>query len=181
MNKLLNIIDEESLIKNIILTIFSNARYIDYEKPIQYLNKYMKFFDDITLNNYDNKVITSEISSLENSTIVVNNIKDKYGYETPYAFDISIKNENTEYYLPTINYAICDDICYIYSVQNKKKNEENIFNKKIKRILNRVNSGVLNDTDYDKENTILGTTPSFILAMTIFFEILKILLQRLIN
>ena len=164
---------KEAIIKNIIQTILSNARYQDYENPIQYLEKYNNFFNDTTLTNYENTVIAESIPNLGNGSIVVNNEKDNYGYETPYSFNISIKNNDVEYNLPIINYGISGDTCYIYSIQNKKKNDENEFNKKIKRKLNKVNSGVENDTDYDVKDTILGTTPSFITAMTIFFDTLK--------
>lgn len=165
--------EKESVIKNIIQTIFSNARYQDFEKPIQFFERYINFFNDQTLNEYDNTIISANITNLENSIIKVDNIKDNYGYETPYAFHISIKNDDLEYNLPIINYGISDNTCYIYSIQNKRKNNESDFNKKIKRKLNKVNSEVKNDTDYDIGDTILGTTPSFITAMTIFFTILK--------
>ena len=175
-NNLSSIFDkfgETNITKNIILTIFSNARYEDYENPIQYLEKCMKFFNDKTLSQYHNTTISDSIKSLENSIIVVTNTKETYGYETPYAFHISIKNADLEYNLPIINYGISDNTCYIYSIQNKKTNIENTFNKKIKRTLNKVNSGLENDTGYETKDTILGTTPSFITAMAIFFKILK--------
>lgn len=164
---------EKSVIKHILITILSNARYEDYANPIQYLERYLNFFNDKTLSQYQNTIISANIPNLENSIIVVNNEKDNYGYETPYSFHISIKSADSEYNLPIINYGISENTCYIYSIQNKKRNDENNFNKKIKRKLNRVNSGVKNDTDYETKDTILGTTPSFITAMTIFFAILR--------
>lgn len=165
--------EEEGVIKNVILTILSNARYEDYANPIQYLDRYIGFFNDKTLIQYHNTIISNPIETLENSIIVADNAKDIYGYETPYAFHVSIKNEDLEYNLPIINYGISDNTCYIYSIQNKKRNDENVFNKKIKRKLNKASSGVENDTDYENKDTILGTTPSFIIALTIFFETLK--------
>ena len=173
LSKLFERFGEENIIKNIILTILCNARYQDYENPVQYLKRYLDFFKDETLIKYNNTIIGKQINSLENGCIVANNEKDVYGYETPYAFHITIKNDDTEYNLPIINYGISGDTCYIYSIQNKKKNSENSFNKKIKRNLNRVNAGVENNTDYDRSETILGTTPSFIVATAIFLQILK--------
>lgn len=173
LSKLFEKFGEENIIKNIILTVLTNARYQDYENPIPYLKRYLNFFKDETLTKYKNSIIGDEIENLENGYIVVNNTKDIYGYETPYAFHSTIRNNDTEYNLPIINYGISDDTCYIYSIQNKKKNEENSFNKKIKRNLNKVNGGVENDTDYDRNETILGTTPSFIVATAIFLQILK--------
>lgn len=64
---------EYTCIKNVLLTILSNARYIDYEKPIEYLYKVIGFLDDETLDNY--YLISNEIEFLNN---IVNSIsKDK--------------------------------------------------------------------------------------------------------
>lgn len=159
---------------SILSAIFSNARYQDYKNPIEYLDRYLDFFQDKTLIKYDNTIISEKINILDDSYIKVSNEKDSFGYETPYKFNISFISCGYNYNLPTINYGISDNVCYIYSIQNKEKNEENDFTKKIKRKLNKVGSGVVDDTDYeDNKDTILGTTPSFITAMTIFMKILK--------
>lgn len=173
LSKLFERFGEENIIKNVILTILSNARYKDYENPVQYLERYSKFFKDQTLKKYNNSVIGENIKSLGDVCIIASSTKEIYGFETPYAFCSSIRNHDMEYNLPVINYGISGDTCYIYSIQNKKRNDENSFNKKIKRNLNKANGGVVDNTDYDKNETILGTTPSFIVATTIFLQILK--------
>ena len=86
---------------------------------------------------------------------------------------MTIENQSGKYHLPTINYAIDKDICYIYSIQNKIPNEENNYTKKIKRILNKINANVEDKTEYQKKDTILGTTPSFILTLSLFMKILN--------
>ena len=133
----------------------------------------MDFFNDTTLIDYNNTTIGENIYDLQNSSIVVSNKKDVYGYETPYSFHIKLITDNAEYNLPVINYGISKNTCYIYSVQNKVLNEENDINKKIKRNLNKVNKDVNVIANYDKKDTILGTTPSFIIATIIFLQILK--------
>ena len=164
---------EEDSVKAILLTFLANARYQDYSNPIPYLERFLNFFEKSALSKYENLVISRPIPFLENSTICVNNRKDYFGYETPYRFDISLKVANTEYKLPIINYGISDGVCYIYSIQNKEKNEDNQIVRKINRKFYKVNDGVENDTDYDTRDTILGTTPSFILTMPIFLKVLR--------
>ena len=164
---------KRQVIKNIIITLLSNARYQDYENPIPFLERYSNFFDDNPLKKYDNTVVSDGLVSMQNGKIIVSNYKDVYIYETPYAFCISIQDEDCQYNLPIINYGISNGVCYVYSIQNKRRNKVNPFDKNVKRRLNRVNAGLKNDTDYEKQDTILGTTPSFIVAMTIFFKILK--------
>lgn len=161
------------IIKYILLVIFSNARYYDYKNPIEYLEKYITYFDDETFSEYNNKIISNSISVLDDSYISVDNKLDLFGLETPYVFNSSIVKYDFKYNLPSINYAISDNVCYIYSIQNKVKNEENNYTKKIKRKLNKINAGVVNDTEYEKKDTVLGTTPSFLLALTIFFKLLS--------
>jgi len=173
INKYLNFYDfnrafkqfgEEEIIKSIIIALFSNARYVDYENPIDFMNKYMDFFDEYTINN------TISIPVLGDSQIKTNTKKDIFGYETPYYYESYIEKDNNRYYLPNINYGISDNICYIYAIQNKYKNEENDYTKKIKRLLNKVNANVINDTDYNEKETILGVPPSFVLALSIFLK-----------
>ncbi len=172
-NKIPTAYGEEDCVKTILLTFLANARYQDYTNPIPYLERYINFFKKSELSKYENSVISSPISFLENSIIYVTNRRDFFGYETPYRFDISLKVENSEYKLPIINYGISDGVCYIYAIQNKEKNENSQTIKKIKRRFYKVNDGVENDTDYDTNDTILGTTPSFILTMAIFLKVLR--------
>ncbi len=168
LEKVLDDIDEDSLIKNIILTILSNARYVDYENPVAYFRKVTCFFD----NPLDVDSSTKEIEILDNSIIRYSNSKEVFGYETPYCFKMNITNGEDSYNLPIINYGLDDNTCYIYSIQNKERNEDNKYNKRIKRLLNKINANVTIDTD-DKASSILGVTPSFVLTMAMFFKILK--------
>ena len=171
--KVEKIYGKETVIKTILLTLLSNARYQDYNNPNPYLEKNINFLKDQTLSQYNNTIITNNIELLQNSYITASNKKDTFGYETINRFDMTIENQSGKYHLPTINYAIDKDICYIYSIQNKIPNEENNYTKKIKRILNKINANVEDKTEYQKKDTILGTTPSFILTLSLFMKILN--------
>lgn len=168
-SKVIKLFGENNLIKNIILTILSNARYIDYEQPISYMNRYIDFFNDV--NKLDNFIPC--ISLLFDSNILSSIEKEKYGYETPYCFETTIINGENKYYLPTINYGISNNKCYIYAIQNKQKNEDTNFNKKIKRNINKANANVTSESDYNQKDTILGVPPSFVIALIIFLKTLK--------
>ena len=168
-SKAIEIFGANSVIKNIILTIFSNARYVDYEQPIFYMNRYIDFFNDT--NKLDNYI--AGISLLVDSSIVTSTKKEEFGYETPYYFESALIKGNDKYYLPNISYGISNNKCYIYAIQNKHKNEDTSFNKKIKRNINKVNANVVNDADYDQKDTILGVPTNFVLALIIFLKTLK--------
>ena len=171
--KVEKIYGKETVIKTILLALLSNARYQDYNNPNPYLEKNINFLKDQTLSQYNNTIITNNIELFQNSYITASNKKDTFGYETINRFDMTIENQSEKYHLPTINYAIDKDICYIYSIQNKIPNEENNYTKKIKRILNKINANVEDKTEYQKKDTILGTTPSFILTLSLFMKILN--------
>lgn len=159
---------EDNIIKCIIMTFFSNARYIDYEHPIEYINRYIDFF-----HNKVSDCFINNISLLDGSNIITNTKKDTFGYETPYYFETVVTNGDDRCYLPNISYGISGNTCYIYAIQNKNKNEDNVFNKKIKRALNKVNGNVFNDTDYDIKDTILGVPSSFVVSLSVFLKSLK--------
>lgn len=81
--------------------------------------------------------------------------------------------------MPTISYGIADDVCYIYAIQDKNKDKISLYNKKIKRILYKINNGVKDTQDYEQykngesdyyPENISDVSPSAILALTIFLK-----------
>lgn len=164
---------KEATIKAILLNFLSNARYEDFNDPISYIKRSIDFIKDKTLNNYKNKKISTEISNLNNSSIIANLKKDTFGYETPYRMDLSLILGEEKFHLPIINYGISNGICYIYSIQNKEPNEKTMLNKRINRAMYKLNKDIIIEKDYDEKDTILNTPLSFIMTLTIFFKILK--------
>ncbi len=160
--------NEPIVIRNLILILFSNARYVDFANPELYLERTLKYLNDTILQKYNNTIIANDVEELLNSNIVINNKLDVIGYETPYAFEISCQLGDEKFYFPVINYAIADNVCHIYSVQNKNANANNTYQKKIKRVLYK-----LYDTNQIENNEENLPAPSFIFAMSIFMKILK--------
>ena len=112
--------------------------------------------------------------------------------ETPNKITLSliknIKSEEVEYNLPSIYYGIDKDTCYIYSILSPKPKkdispEETKYDKKINRILYKLNSGIKESqeyfdykegkSNYYPEGNITDVTHSFVLSLSIFLALLK--------
>ncbi len=174
--------DMEGRIKGYLTVMWSNATYEDFANPCLFVQKLINF--------YKNKLCSSEITvynqnidSLNNSDILIKDVKQDIRMETPYAFTPILKDKDDEYELPTISYGIEKKNCYIYAVQNKQKEINSSYQKKIKRILYKLNGGVLdletdeylaykNGDDYYPEN-ISDVSPASLLSLSIFFDVLK--------
>ena len=157
------------VIKRIFIIILSNATYYDYEHFLEFLKRTIQFYKNKQIMS---KIITKNIEILDGQ-FIANFSFDSFGYETPLKFDLIIANDKYNYYFPTINYGISNNTCYIYSIQKKIDNTVNSYTKRIKRVLNKINANVKEFSDLDMKDTILGTTPSFILSLTIFCKCLK--------
>lgn len=103
--------------------------------------------------------------------------------ETPFFFRTSFIKDDDIYNLPKISYGISNNVCYIYAIQNEKESITTSFQKRIKRKLYKLNEGVStletdeykdykDNGDYYPEN-ISDVSPSVLIALSIFFDILK--------
>ena len=104
----------------------------------------------------------------------------KYNMETPYCFECCLVGDE-EYLLPIVSYGISDDTCYIYAIQDFNKHESTPYHNKIKRMLYKLNKGVLeseskdyieykNGSSYFYQENISDVSPGAILALTIFLN-----------
>lgn len=104
-----DIVANKSNIKKCMTELWSSACYEDFSRPYIFLDNRINFYiNDEFLNKdvkYDNIVIKRDV-------------EPSYK-ETPYAFKAYIKDEK-KYYLPSINYGISNDTCYIYNITTKK-------------------------------------------------------------
>lgn len=108
-----NLKGTNSDIRKIIISLFSNACYEDFSNPNLFIENRINFYiNDDFLEN----------SSKEGNIVYKRNVEPILK-ETPYAFKAYIDGED-KYYLPTINYGISNDVCYIYNISmpiNKKE------------------------------------------------------------
>lgn len=91
--------------------------------------------------------------------------------ETPYSYNIKIKDKEEQYDLPSIMFAIENDTCYIYAIQNKKTSDTKL-RKKLNRVFYKFNSNV--QDKFDSENfNITDVTMSFMASSLVFLNYLN--------
>ena len=101
-------------IKKCMSLLWANACFEDFSNPTVFIDNFINYYlhddflsDDIS---YKNIVIKKKIEPIH-----------KY---SPYAFKTYINLDEGKYYMPSINYGISNDTCYIYSINpsfNKEK------------------------------------------------------------
>ena len=179
---------ERNKLKQIISYLFVNATTQDFENPIQLIDKYISFLTDNTFSDLNNLKSISMNGLFLDSNIEIKNTIQSVSMETPNKIDLAltkvINGEKFSYDIPSISYGIYNNTCYIYSIINPKLENNNLeYNKKIKRELYKINSGVSsnesdeylkyknNEIDYYPEN-ISDVSPSAVLSLSIFMSLL---------
>lgn|SRR5574344_205336 len=106
---------DDKNIKKCISLLWANACYEDFSNPSRFIDNHINFY----LNNdfMDNSKVLDKI--------VMKRVTQSIYKETPYAFKAYVD----DYELPSINYAISDDTCYIYSL-NVKNNDNKEYDTK---------------------------------------------------
>ena len=165
--------NQKYIIDFIVSTLWTNETEDDFKNPINYIQNRINFLDN-NLSEYDNVTYLENIDFFENASVKININLNNPILETPYSFKpsiVSVDNEST-FELPSIFFGISDNICYIYTIQGKKidKTELNSYQKKIIRILYKVNKSV--EDDYEFEN-IKDVSPSALVSLTLFFKVLR--------
>lgn len=147
-------------IKMIITYMFCNISLNEANSLEDYLIRRINFFKLYKIEN----IKDTKLTSIGNLNYEIK--KQSIMQETPYGFNSYFKENDSVYYLPRISFGISDDICYIYSIQNKdtKLNTDEKYNYKVKNKFNTINSGV-------KEYR--NVTPSFVVALTLFLSYLS--------
>lgn len=162
-------------IKRSLALLWANATWSDFESPEVFIKKNIDFLNNQVL---EDKII-GPIESLLHSQIMIE--ISSYTQETPFCFKSFITNDNESYELPLISYGVSNGICYIYAIQNKTPEKNTTYEKKIKRLLYKLNDGVCDEeteeyklykkglSSYYPEN-ISDVSPSSILCLTIFLN-----------
>ena len=178
-------------IKWLMAYLFVNATCSDFSNPNEYIRKEISFLEDDTFNYLD-KGIDIDMEYFSNSKLRIKHEVSPTTMETPNKINLSliknIDNQEVEYNLPSIYYGIDKDTCYIYGMLSPKPKKdiselESKYDKKINRILYKLNSGVKESQDYFDfkegltsyypEGNITDVTHSFVLSLSIFLGLLK--------
>ena len=186
---------ERNQIKWLISYLFVNATTEDFLSPVKLVTKNIRFLKDTTFDFLEKPLEVQTDENLLNSKLVIQKNTNSTSMETPYRIDMSLVNtidgKEVKYDLPSVYYGIRNDTCYIYSVMSPKQKkemteEEKKFNKKINRILYKINDGMKDletqeyfdykegKSDYYPEGNITDVTHSFLLAINTFISLLQI-------
>ena len=177
-------------IKWLMAYLFVNASVSDFFNPTEYLKRVIGFLEDNTFDFLDNGI---EIDDFLDSKLKIKKEVSPTTMETPNRIILTLvdkTNEELEYNLPSIYYGIDNGTCYIYSLlspkqKNNQSEEEIKYNKKINRLLYKINTGLkekeINEyyeykegkSNYYPEGNITDVTHSFILSLSIFLSLLK--------
>ena len=164
-----------------------NATTEDFLNPIKYIDRTISFLEDSTLSHYDEEDLIPFQGVLDGYFFKIKNNSQGVMMETPNRMDFSIVkyigDRELEYKLPSISYGFAPSVfgnndCYIYSILNPKKkkemSEEEIkFDKKISRLLYKLNSGVEIDENDNELTDITQVSPSAVLSLVSFLSLIK--------
>lgn len=165
--------------KAIMALLWSNATYEDFNDPCNFLRKRIAFFELGQFAEYKEEKIVG-YSNVLGFDIGVQLMKNGLENETPYSLVINLydplSNEKT-YEFPRIYFGICDNIAYVYAIQNSKKRFINeLYQKKIDRLLYKVNEGLDINSDnyanYDIGN-LLDVTPNALVSSNLLMGLFK--------
>ena len=185
---------EKNHIKWLIAYLFVNATTEDFLSPVKLVTRNIRFLKDTTFDFLETPLEVKMSENLLNSTLVVQKNTNSTSMETPFRIDMYLKNvidgKEVRYNLPSIYYGIRNTTCFIYSIMMPKQKsemseEEKTFNKKINRILYKINDGTKELesqeyfdyksglSDYYPEDNISDVTHSFLLAINTFISLLQ--------
>ena len=185
-------------VKMILAYLFVNATTEDFLNPENLIRRNISFIKDQTFSNLNEGINIPINGHFLDSELEIKNTLHSLSMETPYKLELSLIKYNGEtkltYPLPSIAYGIENTFngecnCYIYSIMNPKRKkelteEEKQYEKKINRLLYKLNEGVLEHesseyieykegmSEYYPEN-ISDVTPSFLLSIIIFLTLLQ--------
>lgn len=149
--------------KTLIAYLFVNATTDDFLNPCHMLETKIAFLQDKKMSQINYEI---NLDIIPDSKLKVNSSLDSIQMETPYKFSLSLTDGTSIYHLPSISYGIANNTCYIYSVLNPKQALTSPYQKKIKRLLYKINSFVSEDE--------LHVSPSAVLSLSVFLKFLKL-------
>lgn len=170
---------DRDTIKCIMSYLFVNATTEDFLNPSNFIRRRIKFLEDNTMSFFRSGTVLELGPVFKGSKLFVQDMEQSVMMETPRKFCISFKRDGYEYKLPEVSYGIVmengKNVCYIYSLLDKQDREitdkgEEKYYKEIKRLLYKVNSGVIDESE---EENIKDVSPSSVISLIVFATILR--------
>lgn len=148
---------EKNLIKYLVSHIFIYAENKDFKNPIELIETKINFLNDNTFKDY-NKTFEGFIS---NTKLNIKSTNDEITLKKMY---INLSNNDDIFNFPTITYAITNDECYIYKIEEYELTNS-AFEKKVLKELTKINKNI------NKE--LLVCSPQTLVSILIFIKLLK--------
>ena len=148
---------EKNLIKYLVSHIFIYAENKDFKNPIELIETKINFLNDNTFKDY-NKTFEGFIS---NTKLNIKSTNDEITLKKMY---INLSNNDDIFNFPTITYAITNDECYIYKIEEYELTNS-AFEKKVLKELTKINKNI------NKE--LLACSPQTLVSILIFIKLLK--------
>ncbi|MGM9834805.1 MAG: hypothetical protein ACI31M_03415 [Bacilli bacterium] len=184
-------------VKFLMMYLFVNATTEDFRNPVNYIEKYINYLRDNTLESFNEGKKYDLDGLFIDNQLYIKNTQQSIMMETPFKIELSIINKdntNLTFILPEISYGISyekgETVCYIYSILNKeninKVLDEDIlsYKKNISRKLYKMNKGISDieseefnnfkngNSDYYPEN-ITDVSVSSVLSLFVFINLIK--------
>ena len=148
---------EKNLIKYLVSHIFIYAENKDFKNPIELIETKINFLNDNTFKDY-NKTFEGFIS---NTKLNIKSTVDEITLKKMY---INLSNNDDIFNFPTITYAITNEECYIYKIEEYELTNS-AFEKKVLKELTKINKNI------NKE--LLACSPQTLVSILIFIRLLK--------
>ena len=148
---------EKNLIKYLVSHIFIYAENKDFKNPIELIETKINFLNDNTFKDY-NKTFEGFIS---NTKLNIKSTVDEITLKKMY---INLSNNDDIFNFPTITYAITNEKCYIYKIEEYELTNS-AFEKKVLKELTKINKNI------NKE--LLACSPQTLVSILIFIKLLK--------
>ena len=148
---------EKNLIKYLVSHIFIYAENKDFKNPIELIETKINFLNDNTFKEY-NKTFEGFIS---NTKLNIKSTNDEITLKKMY---INLSNNDDIFNFPTITYAITNEECYIYKIEEYELTNS-VFEKKVLKELTKINKNI------NKE--LLVCSPQTLVSILIFIKLLK--------
>ena len=148
---------EKNLIKYLVSHIFIYAENKDFKNPIELIETKINFLNDNTFKDY-NKTFEGFIS---NTKLNIKSTNDEITLKKMY---INLSNNDDIFNFPTITYAIANEECYIYKIEEYELTNS-AFEKKVLKELTKINKNI------NKE--LLACSPQTLVSILIFIKLLK--------
>lgn len=148
---------EKNLIKYLVSHIFIYAENKDFKNPIELIETKINFLNDNTFKDY-NKTFEGFIS---NTKLNIKSTNDEITLKKMY---INLSNNDDIFNFPTITYAITNEECYIYKIEEYELTNS-AFEKKVLKELTKINKNI------NKE--LLACSPQTLVSILIFIKLLK--------